>query len=461
MELSPAATSALAQAPSDTTSICVASPLSVKQNNPPAAPLEAVVPSRTLSTDAPVSSGIDARQDIRFSAAIETARLAVNEDGSEPLLTTASEKAASFVTTAAASEDCGELLVPTYVGCLETTEDALRLLEGAFRGILQHASQGPRGVPSAVQSGHIFIWEQETSGVHYWDDGVPWIPIDRDGDFWISRETTTGRDLNKMTISIPAQGRFYHLVSYYDPWGTGTLKAPSQDPNLGRMTLRPGLASQVTKPSLSTKQKRLLRATIKVKPSHRITLETIPAHVVQTCSATGHLQLMRNALLLCRCCADREVYEHLLQRTPGDWFPNIPSSSVYYHELASRSLFRGKNRQELKSQMILLLLKLIEASNGRAALRVRFNEPSKGFSAMQNRSLLGEVFRVSHNKPASLRQLDPARLSTDLARSFLFQRCPKMALMDVEKRKGGLMQILPIDPPAHVVSSRKTPIAQL
>ncbi len=367
----------------------------------------------------------------------------------------------SSSTAALASEDCGELLVPTYIGCLETKEDALRLLEGAFRGILQHACQGPRGVPSAVQSGHIFIWEQETSGVQYWDDGVLWIPIDRDGDFWISRETTTGRDLTKMTISIPAQGRFHHLVSYYDPWSTGTLKAPSQDPHLGRMTLRSGLASQVTKPSPSTKQKRLLQATIKVKPSHRIALETILAHVVQTCSSTGHLQLMRSALLLCRCCADRADYEHLLRRTPGDWFPYIPSNSVYYLELASRSLFRGKNPQELKSQMMLLLLKLIEASNGRPALRVRFNEPSKGFSAMQNRSLLGEVFHVSHNKPASLRQFHPARLSTDLARSVLFQHCPKMAPMDVEKWKGGLMQTLPIDPPAHAVSSRKPPIAQL
>lgn len=164
----------------------------------------------------------------------------------------------------------------------------------------------------------MFIWEQETSGVQYWDDGVPWISIDRDGDFWICRETTTGRDLTKMTISIPAQGRFHHLLSYYDPWGTGKLKAPSQDPNLGRMTLKPGLASQVTKPSLSTKQKRLLRATIKVKPSYSIALGTIPAHVVQTCSSTGHLQLMRSTLLLCRCCTDRAVYEHLLRRTPGD-----------------------------------------------------------------------------------------------------------------------------------------------
>ncbi len=263
-----------------------------------------------------------------------------------------------------------------------------------------------------------------------------------------------------MTISIPAQGSFHHLVSYYDPWGTGTLRAPSRDPKLGRMTLRPELASQVTKPSPLTKQKRLLRATIKVESSHRIALETTLAHVVQTCSSTGHLQVMRSGLL-CLCYADRAVHEHLLQRTPGDWFPNIPSNSVYYHELASRSLFRGKNRQELKSQMILLLLKLIEASNGRAALRVGFNEPSKGFSAMQNRSLLGEVFRISHNKPASLRQFDPARLSTDLARSALFQRCPNMAPMDVEIWKGGLMQILPIDPPTHIVSSRKQRIAQL
>ncbi len=74
---------------------------------------------------------------------------------------------------------------------------------------------------------------------------------------------------------------------------------------------------------------------------------------------------------------------------------------------------------------------------------------------MQNRSLLGELFGISHNEPASLRQFDPARLSTDLARSVLFQGCPKMALMDVKEWKVGLMQILPIDPPAHGVSSRE------
>jgi len=158
------------------------------------------------------------------------------------------------VTTALAGEGPSELLVPTYVGCLETKKDALLLLEACFRGDLHHSFCGPRGVASAIRSGCIFIWEQDISAVQYWNDGLFWTPIDRDGDFWISDETTTDDGLRKKTLSVPALGRFHHIVSYYNPWDTinGTLEAPSQDLNLERMALRDELASQLTTQSAST-----------------------------------------------------------------------------------------------------------------------------------------------------------------------------------------------------------------
>jgi hypothetical protein len=51
-------------------------------------------------------------------------------------------------------------------------------------------------------------------------------------------EATNGSGLMKKTISIPACGGIYHVVSYYTAWDARTLAWPSQN-----MTLRPELAS--------------------------------------------------------------------------------------------------------------------------------------------------------------------------------------------------------------------------
>jgi len=398
----------------------------------------------------------DAHQEIRLSDAIESAYPAIDEDGGSPLRSSVHKKTTSPGAIAPAGDGHGKPLVPTHIGYLEKKEDALRLLEGCFRGILYHSFRDPRGVASGIRSGYIFIWEQEISAVQYWDDGISWTPVDCDGGFWISRGTNTGDGLMRKAISVPALGRFHHVVSYYDPWDTvnGTLIAPSRDPKLKSMTLRTELASQLTMPSPSTKYSRLLLEILKVKLSSRITLSITIAHDLQTCSPTGLLQLMRTALLLCLCYTDEGLHEYLLQRKPGDWFPHVPSNPAYWHELSSRDLFQGTKPRELKTQMKLLLLKLIEYSTDRTSSRLLRDQPCKTFSAMQNRSLYGEIFRVSHGNLVSVRPFDPARLSTDLARSVLFQQCPVMDPTDVEKWKSGLARLLPVDPPGHNVGSR-------
>lgn len=402
-----------------------------------------MTPSKTL---------IDAHQDVRLSDAIACAYPTIDEDDGSPPLTSA-HKTAITSGTAPAGKVHGQPLAPTYFGYLEVKEDALRLLEGSFQGIIHHSSRGPQGVASAIRSGYIFIWEQEISAIQHWDDEMSWIPVDHDDDFWISRETRLGDGLWRKTITISALGRFHHFVSYYNPWDTvnGTLKAPSEDSGLRSMTPRNELASQLTISYPSTKHCRLL----KVKPSLSATLRISIAYSVKESSSIGLLQFMRSALLLCLSFADEVLYEDLLQRKAGDWFPHVQSNPAYWHELSSRDPFRGMKPRELKTQIKMLLLSLIEFSNGRTPSRLLRYQPSNKFSAVQNRSLFGEIFRISHYRNLSPRPFDPAKLSTDLARSVLFDQNPKMDPMSVEKWRNGLTLLMPIDPPAHGVSLRE------
>ena len=165
---------------------------------------------------------------------------------------------------------------------------------------------------------------------------------------------------------------------------------------------------------------------------------------------------MRSALLLCLCCADGYIYEYLLRRKLGDWFPHVPFNPAYWHELSSRDPFRGMKPKELKTQSRLLLFRLIEFSNGRTSSRSIQYQPSGTFSAVQNRSLCGEMFRIPYYRLWSPRPFDPAKLSTDLARSVLFDQNPKIDPMSVEKWRNGLTLLIPIYPPVHGVSLRES-----
>ena len=274
--------------------------------------------------------------------------------------------------------------------------------------------------------------------------------MDHHDDLWISRETRLDNGLWRKTITISALGRFHHIVSYFKPWDTvnGTLKAPSEDPDLRSMNLRNELASQLTRSSPSTKHCQLL----KVSPLLNATLRISTAYGVKDSSSIGLLQFMRSVLLLCLCFADGDYYRYLLQRKAEDWFPHVPSNPAYWDELSSRDPFRDMKPRELKTQMELLLFRLIEFSNGRTPSRLLCHQPSDKFSAAQNRSLCGEIFRIPHYKLLSRKSFDPAKLSTDLAPCVLFDQTPKMDPMSVEKWRNGLTLFLPIDPPTHGVS---------
>lgn len=81
-------------------------------------------------------------------------------------------------------------LQPTYTGHIATTHDALILFEACLNGTLNHVARRPhdRERSNLIRSGNVFIYEEHSSGIKRWTDGVPWSPSRILGNFLIYRE---------------------------------------------------------------------------------------------------------------------------------------------------------------------------------------------------------------------------------------------------------------------------------
>lgn len=81
-------------------------------------------------------------------------------------------------------------LEPTFRGYISTTLDALLLFESCLSGRLHHVARRPhdRERSELIQSGNIFIYEEHSSGIKRWTDGVSWSPSRILGNFLIYRE---------------------------------------------------------------------------------------------------------------------------------------------------------------------------------------------------------------------------------------------------------------------------------
>ncbi|RYP67384.1 hypothetical protein DL771_007275 [Monosporascus sp. 5C6A] len=68
--------------------------------------------------------------------------------------------------------------------------DALILFEACLNGQLSHVPRRPhdRERPSLIKSGHVFIYEEHSSGIKRWTDGVSWSPSRILGNYLIYRE---------------------------------------------------------------------------------------------------------------------------------------------------------------------------------------------------------------------------------------------------------------------------------
>ncbi|KAI9855661.1 MAG: hypothetical protein M1813_009707 [Trichoglossum hirsutum] len=161
-------------------------------------------------------------------------------------------------------------LNPTYVGHVETTNDALILFEAVLREQLEALPRRPedRERAALIRSGSVLIYEESTTGISRWTDGVLWSPSRGLGDFFVYRELkkplpkkkvtkrenkkTTKRDKEKTSewdkrvgslvdsydfkegglvrkaISVKVNGVRYRLVSYYAMEDVASLETPSE-----------------------------------------------------------------------------------------------------------------------------------------------------------------------------------------------------------------------------------------
>ena len=81
-------------------------------------------------------------------------------------------------------------LSPTFYGHIASTQDALLLFELCLSGTLNHVTRRAhdRKRASLIKSENVFIYEEHSSGIKPWTDGVPWSPSRILGNFLDYRE---------------------------------------------------------------------------------------------------------------------------------------------------------------------------------------------------------------------------------------------------------------------------------
>ncbi|KAM5530865.1 hypothetical protein V8D89_015450 [Ganoderma adspersum] len=164
--------------------------------------------------------------------------------------------------------------VPLFEGFVDTTMDALRLIEAARRGLIPRVTRRLNDFErrTMVKSGAVFIFSVEESGIKRWTEGLAWSQSRISGNFLLYREVADRsartaqqladipiyphrghlpepqlsykpRGLVKKTITVKIDGSDYHLISYYtqEDLATGLLRRPTSHPDLMAIEIPPEL----------------------------------------------------------------------------------------------------------------------------------------------------------------------------------------------------------------------------
>ncbi|EAU85258.2 hypothetical protein CC1G_10044 [Coprinopsis cinerea okayama7 len=180
--------------------------------------------------------------------------------------------------------------VPPFIGYVETTVNALRLIHAARQGVIPRITRRLNDTErrSMIKSGSVFVFSVEESGIKRWTDGLLWSPSRIVGNFLVYREilernssrghkkafpaddpnsrslqrrnspehigytkpisssdhgTFKPGGLIKKTITVTIDGSDLHLISYYTPEDirSGKLKRPSSRPDIMSLYMPPHL----------------------------------------------------------------------------------------------------------------------------------------------------------------------------------------------------------------------------
>ncbi|KAF8333896.1 Gti1/Pac2 family-domain-containing protein [Amanita rubescens] len=184
--------------------------------------------------------------------------------------------------------------VPPFIGYVETTINALRLIHAARQGVIPRITRRLNDAErrSMIKSGAVFVFSVEESGIKRWTDGLLWSPSRIVGNFLVYREinertssrgshrkpypndeasralvrrnspdslsgaykvqlagahgggdqgTFKPNGLIKKTITVTIEGSDLHLISYYtsEDIRSGKLKRPTSRPDIMALPMPP------------------------------------------------------------------------------------------------------------------------------------------------------------------------------------------------------------------------------
>jgi hypothetical protein len=75
------------------------------------------------------------------------------------------------------------MLQPTFIGLIQSTNDALLLFEAVLQGRLQICDRMTPEERKLVRHGSVFVWNSEGGGVKRWTDGLSWSKFQRAQSF--------------------------------------------------------------------------------------------------------------------------------------------------------------------------------------------------------------------------------------------------------------------------------------
>ncbi|KAI1354577.1 Gti1/Pac2 family-domain-containing protein [Xylaria sp. FL0043] len=200
-------------------------------------------------------------------------------------------------------------LEPTFQGFIGSTMDALVLFEACLAGVVQHVARRPhdRERSDLIKSGNIFIYEEHSSGIKRWTDGIAWSPSRILGNFLLYRELDKPfqpgekKRANKrpkieggVSKSVPTPRASTSLPSFAPGAMPSPTSIPNMDPNVNDNADRAYVGSLVD--SYQFKENGLIKKTISVVykgVQHHLvsyyTLSDIKKNVLKSVTQSGLL----------------------------------------------------------------------------------------------------------------------------------------------------------------------------
>ena len=221
--------------------------------------------------------------------------------------------------------------VPTWRGHIETTKDALIIFEACFSGALAHCFRRPhdRERNQLIVSGNVFVYEEATSGIKRWTDGIPWSPSRILTNFLIYRQLNNPFPPGEKKR---ATKRGQRPTKAGDPYPTpGSAKGNGGDECFRLSPVSPATPGLKSEDSLEKDANRGLLGSLidsyefkengLLKKTMTVVINNVQHHLVSYYSledAKHHLRTPRDDPRLC----DVQLREELLHQ-PKFKFPNI------------------------------------------------------------------------------------------------------------------------------------------